>query len=219
MIRATYQYLVDPFSPAPMQPMWPEWPGVPGWRVPPEPAVDEGQRHWGHAGPHLHCQWGGFRTGMGDWTGCISLICDCSLVKKIKNICKFSMSACNSADYRERAEAGRGWYPCVREEQEGVHWADGQVAYREGSGPADGESRPRFLWGTALNIWASLERAMSTIFFFVAHRFFTLINTNDAVWLRHCIRRWPTLHLTCGIFSTRWWCFWASDWCHSTFQL
>lgn len=85
MIRATYQYLVDPFSPAPMQPMWPEWPGVPGWRVPPEPAVDEGQRHWGHAGPHLHCQWGGFRTGMGDWTGCISLICDCSLVKKNKS--------------------------------------------------------------------------------------------------------------------------------------
>lgn len=43
--------------------MWPERPGVPGWGVPSEPAVDEGQRHRGHAGPDLHCQRGGLRTG------------------------------------------------------------------------------------------------------------------------------------------------------------
>lgn len=43
--------------------MWPERPGVPGWGVPSEPAVDEGQRHRGHAGPDLHRQRGGLWTG------------------------------------------------------------------------------------------------------------------------------------------------------------
>lgn len=52
---------------------------------------------------------------------------------------------CDFADYRERAEAGRGWYPCVGEEQEGVHRADGEVAYRERSGATDREPGPRIL--------------------------------------------------------------------------
>lgn len=59
--------------------------------------------------------------------------------------CKLSLPVCDPADHRARAEAGRGWYPRVGEEQEGVHRADGEVAYRARSGPADGEPGPRLL--------------------------------------------------------------------------
>lgn len=57
---------------------------------------------------------------------------------------------CDWADHRARAEAGRGWYPRVGEEQEGVHRENGQVAHRKRSGAADGEPGPRLLRGTAL---------------------------------------------------------------------
>lgn len=62
-----------------------------------------------------------------------------------KSAVKIRVRTFDSADHRERAEARRGWYPRVREEQEGVHRANGQVAYRERSGPADGEPGPRLL--------------------------------------------------------------------------
>ena len=45
------------------------WPGVPGWRVPSVPAVDEGQHHHWHPGPHLHRQ----RRGL--WTGWCVFVC------------------------------------------------------------------------------------------------------------------------------------------------
>lgn len=142
MRRAAHQYLVDPCA---LQPMWPERPGVPGRGVPPEPAVDEGQRHRGHAGPHLHCQRGGLRTGV--W----GLFAAREKNKSALKSQSFHVCVWHSPDHRARAEAGRGWYPCVREEQEGVHWANGEVAYRERSGPADGKPGPRLLWGTALS--------------------------------------------------------------------
>ena len=44
---------------------WPEWPGVSGWGVPPEFTVDEGQWHYWHTGPDLHCEWRGLWSGTG----------------------------------------------------------------------------------------------------------------------------------------------------------
>lgn len=59
-----------------LQPVWFKWPGVPWWGVPSEPAVDEGQWHWGHAGPHVHCQRGGFWTGVCLFTVFVALKTD-----------------------------------------------------------------------------------------------------------------------------------------------
>lgn len=49
----------------------PVWSGVSGWGVPPVSAVDEGQRHHWHPGPHLHRQWGGL------WPGQHVCVCVC----------------------------------------------------------------------------------------------------------------------------------------------
>lgn len=51
-------------------------------------------------------------------------------------------------DHGAGAETGRSQHSRVREEQEGVHRAHGEVAHREGRGPADGEPGAGFLRGT-----------------------------------------------------------------------
>lgn len=52
-------------------------------------------------------------------------------------------------DNGKGAEVGRRQHPCLREEQEGVHRADGEVEDRKRSGPADRKPGQRLLRGPA----------------------------------------------------------------------
>lgn len=54
-----------------LQSMWSEWSRVSRWGVSSESAVDEGQWHRGHAGPHLYCQWGSVWTGRNGLCVCV----------------------------------------------------------------------------------------------------------------------------------------------------
>lgn len=55
------------------------------------------------------------------------------------------------SDYRAWTKARRVWHPCVRQEQEGVHWTHGEVEDWEGCGPADRKSCARVLRGMRPN--------------------------------------------------------------------